>query len=694
MVKRSGERGNIFFTLFGAVAIVGILGAGVMATMRGPLSTIVEVNNRTRAETQMTIAAKLAMIEAVDTVGDCDSDGYIEPLEHTVAAPNPTGGGQLPAAVGSNKIDPWDTEIGYCAWDAGPDNSTCVGTRLTGSGADDETYTMMAIISAGPDGIFQSSCANHPGLVTKGGDDIVQEYSYADARGATGGLWTLKSGAPGTAEIAKDIEAQAAKFSSAVDLTGPSSQLKLGAASMLLPNEVTLATCNAANDGLIRINESTSPHSLELCDNAAGGWQSVAAGASSLNLWTDLGGGRIHFTSGASQVGINNNNPGETLDVGGNIQTTGNVMLSNTKSVVWASGADITESGGVLAIDGGTAGAEISVNSAAVLFQANVFIVGTTSDNSTDSLTVEKADGTDILVVQNDGTVGIGTASPGQELDVVGDTNVSATYMIGGNTVVKAPDTAADMTILLGNSAGANVSSGDYNTVLGGGAGGTLTTGKNNILIGAHDTTAIDVPASGTNDFLNIGNFLLGDLANNRLGIGYSSTGAVSSFNDTLEVNGSIDATGAINATGNITSGATVSGVNVTASTRVTTDELYVNNTDNFIPGTCAAGNFNRWDGSSWVCSSDTGGAGGGSQDLEGVLTQGNDANTLTAVNLGGVAIGGVSFSSSGTQTLELDVTGDVGADNYCDADGNNCFTAASISGGGGGKWSDGTDAG
>ena len=199
MVKRSGERGNIFFTLFGAVAIVGILGAGVMATMRGPLSTIVEVNNRTRAETQMTIAAKLAMIEAVDTVGDCDSDGYIEPLEHTVAAPNPTGGGQLPAAVGSNKIDPWDTEIGYCAWDAGPDNSTCVGTRLTGSGADDETYTMMAIISAGPDGIFQSSCANHPGLVTKGGDDIVQEYSYADARGAIYGL----TRATGPAELAQ-----------------------------------------------------------------------------------------------------------------------------------------------------------------------------------------------------------------------------------------------------------------------------------------------------------------------------------------------------------------------------------------------------------------------------------------------------------------------------------------------------------
>ena len=33
------QRGNVFFTLFGAVAVVGVLGAGIMATMRGPLST-------------------------------------------------------------------------------------------------------------------------------------------------------------------------------------------------------------------------------------------------------------------------------------------------------------------------------------------------------------------------------------------------------------------------------------------------------------------------------------------------------------------------------------------------------------------------------------------------------------------------------------------------------------------------------
>ncbi|MCF8495208.1 MAG: hypothetical protein K9G62_00910, partial [Alphaproteobacteria bacterium] len=65
---RQSERGNVFFTLFGAVAIVGVLGAGIMATMRGPLSTMVEVNRRAQAEADMTIAAKLALLEAAESL--------------------------------------------------------------------------------------------------------------------------------------------------------------------------------------------------------------------------------------------------------------------------------------------------------------------------------------------------------------------------------------------------------------------------------------------------------------------------------------------------------------------------------------------------------------------------------------------------------------------------------------------------
>ncbi len=78
--SRKSEKGNIFFTLFGAVAVVGLLGAAVMTTMRGPLTTMVEVNRRTQAESQMSIASKLVLLQAVQDLtngGDCDNDGFV-----------------------------------------------------------------------------------------------------------------------------------------------------------------------------------------------------------------------------------------------------------------------------------------------------------------------------------------------------------------------------------------------------------------------------------------------------------------------------------------------------------------------------------------------------------------------------------------------------------------------------------------
>ena len=67
------ERGNVFFALFGAVAIVGVLGAGIMATMRGPLSTMVEVNRREQAKAEMRVAANLILASVgADECGDAD----------------------------------------------------------------------------------------------------------------------------------------------------------------------------------------------------------------------------------------------------------------------------------------------------------------------------------------------------------------------------------------------------------------------------------------------------------------------------------------------------------------------------------------------------------------------------------------------------------------------------------------------
>ena len=66
-------------------------------------------------------------------------------------------------------------------------------------------------------------------------------------------------------------------------------------------------------------------------------------------------------------------------------------------------------------------------------------------------------------------------------------------------------------------------------------------------------------------------------------------------------------------------------------------------------------------------------------------------ASSNTLALLGGVMVIDPSVpatetaaSTGGEQDLELDVTGDIGAVNYCDEDGNNCFTAASVASGSG----------
>ncbi|PZP56060.1 MAG: hypothetical protein DI586_04885 [Micavibrio aeruginosavorus] len=230
--------------------------------------------------------------------GDCDGDGVIEPLEWRApgATPAPTGGGLLPAKIGINKKDPWGTEYGYCTWDYGSTtlNASCqqetpgTNLRLAGHATNRDT-PVVAIISAGPDRKFTTTCrsfatadANSNGVLTdsddlalvgkaaSNDDDIIFTYTYEQARNATGGLWSLKSGAPGTATISKNVEAQEAKFSGAGlfaklaaatgDFLDVVSGLRLGSPSVV-------STCDAANTNALRRNQSSN--AIEVCNGTA-----------------------------------------------------------------------------------------------------------------------------------------------------------------------------------------------------------------------------------------------------------------------------------------------------------------------------------------------------------------------------------------------------------------------------------------
>lgn len=111
--KPSNEKsGNALFAIFGALAPVGVLLASMMTFMKGPLATSIKLTKMNTAESQMTIGAQVAVMATAAQAnnGDCDLDGYVEPLEWrtTTTEPKPTGGGLVPLSLGISKKDSGD----------------------------------------------------------------------------------------------------------------------------------------------------------------------------------------------------------------------------------------------------------------------------------------------------------------------------------------------------------------------------------------------------------------------------------------------------------------------------------------------------------------------------------------------------------------------------------------------------------
>lgn len=220
--SRNSQSGSVMFAMFGAVALVGVVGASSMTILKGPVRTMAQVTRKTIAENTIIASSKLAIMAATNQAngGDCDGDLFIEPIPADApnGAPAPAGGGLLPATIGASLQDPWSTRYALCSWDHGPDTGRCGGQTGLIAGGPTQNQYVLAVISAGPDRQFQTSCNawvdansdNEPDLPllakVPGSDDIVLGYTYAEANTAGGGLWVLKSGDPDKATIDKNLE--------------------------------------------------------------------------------------------------------------------------------------------------------------------------------------------------------------------------------------------------------------------------------------------------------------------------------------------------------------------------------------------------------------------------------------------------------------------------------------------------------
>lgn len=107
---------------------------------------------------------------------DIDSDDVAEPPAFLSGTFKPTGGGNVPSVNNAPQKDAWGHLLGYCPWDNGATNSSThriTGTTWDGNSDSQLNIPSLAVISAGPDGIFETTCSNlHAGTI-KGDDRAV-----------------------------------------------------------------------------------------------------------------------------------------------------------------------------------------------------------------------------------------------------------------------------------------------------------------------------------------------------------------------------------------------------------------------------------------------------------------------------------------------------------------------------------------
>ena len=493
-VARIRERGNVFFTLFGAVAVVGVLGAGIMSTMRGPLTTMVEVNRIEETKAEMGISLRLILLKGSEQDGSGTPDVLTEPKAPT-ACTSATNAGCIPNDTSAKQKDAWGTSYAYCAWNNGSDDAA-IGTIL---GGDVSTNNIaVALISAGPDRVFQTSCQTNPGSgggfqvispADGGGDDIVRKYNYNDAAAGSDGLWALQAGASGDeARVEEEINVGGgagsvstfeggARFNENIQTEGNVNTDVIGPVPsgtqdyVEFTNGILLGDTATCTDGMLRINANK----LQLC--LGGAWDEVGKA-----LWIEDANGMRNDDTLAPNVGIGvGSSSAYKLFVNGGTATdtlkaTSTVDFDTTLNVDGA--ADLNST---LDVTGATTlGATLGVVGAAELD-------GTLGVDGTSEFREDATFIADVFIEKTAG--GIKGNLSVQDKITASEGNITAT---AGNVVATAGDviaTAGDVTATAGNvTAGDSITA--QNNI-------TATTGNIAATAGNVEATAGNIIALG-----------------------------------------------------------------------------------------------------------------------------------------------------------------------------------------------------
>lgn len=261
-MNRRPQQGGVLATV-----LLALLGVSVLATIahgsyfqiaRGTLDTV----HRANASALLTQAATTLAAEARDS----DNDGQSEPTAGQLGL---VDGWSVPAASGAPKSDPWGTALKYCPWDHGSSNHSA--GRLTGANPALAGSVQFAVVSAGPDKLFNTSCTQALGGAQ--GDDGVRTMTVAQLnQGVTyllgepvASLSALPpSGSPaGMMRLASDTQI--------TYLWNGSSWLPLGAAAGLVAGATPDQSCAGYPAGMLVRNAADD---VFIC-RASGSWKKL-----------------------------------------------------------------------------------------------------------------------------------------------------------------------------------------------------------------------------------------------------------------------------------------------------------------------------------------------------------------------------------------------------------------------------------
>ena len=164
---RAGIKALILAT--GATALLLASNASYAASA----NEILGLADMSRAATQR-IAVQQAVLALASEASDIDGDGFPEAPAMLTGSGGPVRGGYIPTSSAAPKTDSYTVKLGYCAWDNGSTNSST--DRIAGN-VSAANAPVLAVISAGIDNIFDTTCTSLAAGGGASGDDYVITYT-------------------------------------------------------------------------------------------------------------------------------------------------------------------------------------------------------------------------------------------------------------------------------------------------------------------------------------------------------------------------------------------------------------------------------------------------------------------------------------------------------------------------------------